>query len=178
MAENTPPGLFPFGEVVKPHGTQGGFIAEVSDPFVSADSVSIVYIRFPEKQWVPYRVVEIRSHSDRRRNLFFVRLEGIDSRSLVNSLRGNRIMTDVEPVPDSRSDSDEPSVIGYQVVRSDSSELGDVVDLIETPGNAVFVVQTATNQVMIPWVSNFIEEVNDEHRQIITKNTADLETLE
>ncbi len=175
MARSLHPGLYQFGVVVKAHGTRGGLLIEVDDPDIPTDQLKVVYLRSSEKQWVPYRVTEIRSHFDRRRNMFFVILEGINTRTQAVSLRGKTVMSDHDmvPVKDHRI-----SMIGYRVVRDDGSVLGIVSDILETSEYNVFVVQMDQKQVLIPRVDEYVWSVCDVTEKVFVQNTADLETLE
>lgn len=174
MKKSTPRGLYKLGNVVKAQGTRGGFLMEV---FGSAEInflPDLVYLRYPENQWVPYRISEVRKHQDRSRNMFFVILEGIDSRTEAESLRGDTVMTD-QPVTD---EDESESLTGYEVFREDESMIGVVSDVLETPAYSILVVQSQEKQILIPWIDQFVTGHDHDKKSIMTKNTFDLESLE
>lgn len=174
MRKKSDSGLYPVGFITKAHGTSGGFLVEVSDSVTPPDQLNVIYISYPEKQWAPYRIEEIRPHADRNRNLFFVILEGIQSRNEAESLKGHHVMADRNLGPLEQ----EASPIGYQVIREDESVLGTVLDVIETPAYPVLVIQADDKQVLIPQVDEFVNNIGDETHQIFVRNTSELESLE
>lgn len=174
MAKEPSPGLYPLGIIAKAQGTRGGFLMEVDDPAAMKEMPDLLYLRYPDSQWAPYRVEEIRPHQTRRRNVFFVRLEGITNRTEAEQLRGREVKTDrfteTSPDPD--------NVTGYTVHRSDGTRMGEVADLMHTPAYRILVVQASDRIVLIPWIDQFVVEVEDDSRTIRTRNTEELEALE
>ncbi len=174
MANTSNPGLFPLGRIAKAQGIVGGFLMDVVDPEALKDVPDRLYLRYPDNQWAPYRIEEIRPHQTRKRNVFFVRLKGINTRTEAERLRGYEIMTDIQP----ESSSENTTVIGYEVVRQDHSPLGKVEDQLETPAYSILIVKSEEKTVFIPWIEQFVSSVNSEIRRINTRNTTDLESLE
>lgn len=174
MANEPNPGLFTLGIIAKAQGTLGGFLMDVDDPAAVKDLPDLLYLRYPENHWVPYRIEEIRPHQTRKRSVFFVRLKGINTRTEADRLRGHEVMTDMEFV----SPSENTSVIGYGVIRQDDSRIGVVEDLLETPAYSILIVKTEEKNVLIPWIEQFVTSVDSDSRRIITRNTSDLESLE
>jgi 16S rRNA processing protein RimM len=174
MAKEPGQGLYPLGIIAKAQGTRGGFLMETDVPAIIEDMPDVLYLRYPEKQWVPYRIAEWRPHQSRRRNVFFVRLNGIDTRTEAEMLRGEEVKTDhfTEPSPDT------DNVAGYSVTRDDETRMGEVADLMETPAYRILVVQSTDRFVLIPWIDQFVCEVDDTSRTIRTRNTSELEALE
>lgn len=169
-------GLHEIGIIIKAQGTLGGFILEITHPAIQLNDIpELVYIRYPDHQWQPYRVEAARVHQDRKRKLFFVILKGIYTRTEAEKLRNHLVMTDINlelpPV--------EPDVIGYLAVRADRTQIGVVSDLLETPAYDILVVSSnpETNKTLIPWIDEFVSEVDHKGCLVITKNTSDLENL-
>ncbi len=174
MAKEPSPGLYPLGIIAKAQGTRGGFLMEVNDPAALMEMPDLLYLRYPDSQWVPYRVEEMRPHQAGKRSVFFVRLEGITTRTEAEQLRGLEVKTDRF----TESSPDPDNVTGYTVLRSDETRMGEVADLMETPAYRILVVQASDRIVLIPWMEQFVVEVDDDSRTIRTRNTEDLETLE
>lgn len=175
MANVTDPGLYPLGVIAKAQGTRGGFLMEIDDPAAANDLPDLLYLRYPETQWVPYRIEEIRPHQTRRGNVFFVRLEGITTRTEAEQLRNHDVMTDkTQTGPPSAPDD----VIGCRVIRKDGSLMGKVADLMETPAYSILVVQAEKNIVLIPRIDQFVSGINLEEGEVRTRNTEDLESLD
>ncbi|TVQ75202.1 MAG: 16S rRNA processing protein RimM [Balneolaceae bacterium] len=174
MAKEPSPGLYPLGIIAKAQGTRGGFLMEVNDPAAMMETPDLLYFRYPDSQWVPYRVEEIRPQQAGKRSVFFVILEGITTRTEAEQLRGLEVKTDRF----TESSPDPDNVTGYTVLRSDETRMGEVADLMETPAYRILVVQASDRIVLIPWMEQFVVGVDDDSRTIRTRNTEDLETLE
>lgn len=176
MAIESQSGLHEIGNIIKAQGTLGGFILEAAHPAIQLnDMPEIVYIRFPEQQWCPYRVETTRPHHDRKRTLFFVKLKGINTRTEAEKLRNHQVMTDQHV----ELQVSQPDILGYSVIRTDRTQIGMVSDLMETPAYTLIVVSSNSekNRTLIPLIDEFVSEVDHESSLIITKNTSDLETL-
>ncbi len=174
MAKEPGQGLYPLGMIAKAQGTLGGFLMEVNHPESLKEKPDLLYLRYPDSQWVPYRVDEMRPHHPRRRNVFFVRLEGIQTRTEAEQMRGLDVKTDRF----TETPADSGDVTGYSVIRSDGTRLGEVADLMDTTVYRILVVQSADRFVLIPWIDQFVSEVEDDTGTIHTRNTAELEALE
>ncbi|MDG5766972.1 ribosome maturation factor RimM [Balneolales bacterium ANBcel1] len=174
MSAKSSPGLNELGVIVKAHGTRGGFLLDVGDREFPLEVNDLVFIRYPESQWVPYRIEEVRAQNDRNRNLFFVQLEGIQTRTEASSLRGFHVMTEHS----TESVQQQQNIIGYRVFRDDETVMGTVSDVIETPAYPVMAVRTEEKTILIPRLEVFVVEVDDAAMRIITRNTAELEDLD
>lgn len=162
------------GTIVKPHGTKGGFVAVLRVDADYIEELDKIWMCYPGQDRVPYRIAECRqSVSAGNRQLFFVRLEGIDNRDASEQLRGRDLLSN-EPIP---VEEKEPDTIGYIVLREDQSKLGFVEDIIPTAGAPVFVVKSGEKQVLIPDVDVYVSRVNHEANQVVVKNTTELEEL-
>ena len=162
------------GTIVKPHGTKGGFVVALHVDAVFFGELVKVWMCFPGQDRVPYRIAECRpAPSGGNRQMFFVRLEGIDNRNTSERLRGKEMMSD-KPVP---VEENEPDTIGYSVFRQDNSLLGVVVDIIPTAGASVLIVKTGQKEVLIPDVEAYISRVCHATNHVFVKNTSELEEL-
>lgn len=171
-------GLFFLGRIVKPHGIKGGFLMEVHPVDENLEDIEFIYLSSADAQWIPYRIDEIRNHRTGKRDLFFVKLKEVETRTEAEALRDREVMTDKCLKERIIETEDEKSVLSYQVVRSDETVLGDVVDIVLTAGRPVLVVQATDKTVLVPWVDEYVTTVCNEMKQIITKNTKELEALE
>jgi len=173
MVLQSSPDFNELGVVTKAHGTQGGFLMEAVTPEMPLVVDDIVYIRSRDHQWIPHRISEIRVQNDRKRNLFFVKLEGILTRTDAESLRGYSIMTDRKlQLPDPES-----SLLGYQVVRNDETVMGIVVDVTATVVHSIICVNTTEKEILVPNVDHFVSQIDHDRKIIFVKNTSDIEEL-
>lgn len=96
-----------------------------------------------------------------------VKFEGIDDRDQAFALRGYT----VEILRDEFSPAGEDEyywtdLVGMTVVNKEGITLGTVKNLMETGANDVLVIQGTDKQILIPFVSNYIETVNHDSKTI------------
>lgn len=97
-----------------------------------------------------------------------VKLEGIDDRDQAFALRGYTIEIPREEfAPTEEDEYYWADLVGMNVVNTDGTVLGKVVNLMETGANDVLVIKGEHGQILIPFVSNYIETV-DTDKQTIT----------
>lgn len=101
-------------------------------------------------------------------NELHVKLANIDNRDAAASLRGYTIQVSRNNFAD--TDDDEyywVDLIGMQVVNRNGAALGEVVKLMETGAHDVLVVRGQYGEKLIPFVSHFVDDVNQSNRIIM-----------
>ncbi|EFI23069.1 16S rRNA processing protein RimM [Neisseria sp. oral taxon 014 str. F0314] len=96
-----------------------------------------------------------------------VKFEGIDDRDQAFALRGYTV--EIPRAEFSPAGEDEyywTDLVGMTVVNKEGITLGTVKNLMETGANDVLVIQGTDKQILIPFVSNYIETVNHDSKTI------------
>ena len=96
-----------------------------------------------------------------------VKFEGIDDRDQAFALRGHTV--EIPRDEFSPAGEDEyywTDLVGMTVVNKEGITLGTVKNLMETGANDVLVIQGKDKQILIPFVSNYIETVNHDSKTI------------
>ncbi|HEZ4935055.1 TPA: ribosome maturation factor RimM [Neisseria meningitidis] len=97
-----------------------------------------------------------------------VKFEGINDRDLAFSLRGYTIEIPREAfAPTEENEYYWTDLVGMTVVNKDHTVLGKVSNLMETGANDVLMIDGEHGQILIPFVSQYIETV-DTGSKIIT----------
>lgn len=97
-----------------------------------------------------------------------VKFEGINDRDLAFSLRGYTIEIPREAfAPTEEGEYYWADLVGMTVVNKDHTVLGKVSNLMETGANDVLVVNGKYGQILIPFVSQYIETVDTGSKTII-----------
>lgn len=152
------------GRVVKSHGVRGELVVEVR-----TDS--------PEERFAPGArllgragrgrtavdrdvVVEAaRDHSGR----LLVRLAGVADRDSADALRGMLLLVDSDELP-SPEDPDEfhdHQLVGLRVLDTAGSDLGEVVEVVHTPGGELLSITLADGgEALVPFVTEIVPEVD------------------
>lgn len=97
-----------------------------------------------------------------------VKFEGINDRDLAFSLRGYTIEIPREAfAPTEEGEYYWADLVGMTVVNKDHTVLGKVSNLMETGANDVLVVNGKYGQILIPFVSQYVETVDTGSKTII-----------
>lgn len=96
-----------------------------------------------------------------------VKFEGIDDRDSAFSLRGYTIEIPREAfAPTEEGEYYWADLVGMTVVNKDHTVLGKVSNLMETGANDVLVVNGKYGQILIPFVSQYVETVDTSSKTI------------
>ncbi|PKO59769.1 MAG: ribosome maturation factor RimM [Betaproteobacteria bacterium HGW-Betaproteobacteria-18] len=113
-------------------------------------------------------IKEAKTHS----NTVVACAQGIDDRSTADSLRGARIFISRSSFPSAQKDEYYwVDLIGLEVINREGVSLGQVRDLLTTGPQTVLVIDKVhdekTEQIMIPFVAVYIDDVNLNERRIL-----------
>ena len=132
------------GEIVTTHGVKG----EVKVlPWVDAPDVLCEFDRC-RIDGVEYTIEQCRV----QKTCNLVKLSGVDTMEAAQAMRGKVMELHREDIDDDVIFAAE--LIGMQVL-CDGAELGKIVDVLDYPGNSVYVVK-GKHEYMIPAVKEFI----------------------
>lgn len=96
-----------------------------------------------------------------------VKFEGIEDRNQAFALRGHTIEIPREAfAPTEEGEYYWADLVGMSVVNQDGIILGQVKNLLETGANDVLVIEGEFGQKLIPFVSQYVGEVDNQARSI------------
>ncbi|QEY24947.1 ribosome maturation factor RimM [Neisseria animalis] len=96
-----------------------------------------------------------------------VKFKGIEDRDRAFSLRGYTIEIPREAFAPAEEDEYYwADLVGMQVANTDGIVLGEVKNLMETGAHDVLVIEGEYGQKLIPFVSQYIENVDNDNRTI------------
>lgn len=97
-----------------------------------------------------------------------VKFEGIDDRDQAFALRGYTIEIPRESfAPTEEDEYYWADLVGMTVINKENIVLGKVSNLMETGANDVLMIKGEHGQILIPFVSNYIESVDTDSKTII-----------
>ncbi len=160
-------GLVKVGRIGKLFGTDGGLTLSLHDSFPDG-------LNTEEPLWVVVDSLAVplfAEHFERRgRNGALVRFADIDTTQRAEEFVGHDIF--MEPAEDEK-DSDElyfEDLEGYAaIIREDGAAQileGRVSAYIDNELNPLFAIETASGEILIPAVEDFVEEVDTKARKI------------
>jgi 16S rRNA processing protein RimM len=168
-----PPQHLVVGRVVRPHGVRGALVVEpVSQVIESLQPNSIVLLGEHGRE---YKIENIRPH----RNRFLMSVAGISDRNQAEAYRDIEVSIsyeDSEPL-----DEDEYyywQIIGLHVETEQGQGLGEVVNIIETGANDVYIVQSESGEeLLLPAIADVILEVDLEMERMVVRLLPGLQTV-
>ena len=149
----SPPEFIVSGWVRAAHGINGELRVEsASDDPNRFSPGGVLYINEH-----PMRIEWARPH----RGYMLLKLEGVTSREQAEALQGaplEVIISEITPLP--RGHYYHFQVIGMQVCTSEGLDLGIVTEIVTTGSNDVYVVRRDNAEVLVPAVSDIINEID------------------
>jgi 16S rRNA processing protein RimM len=144
------------GRIVRPHGVRGALILEPeSDLMGRVGQGTVVFVGDASRQKT---VAGLQIHGKR----YLLSLKGVTSRESAEELRGLDLLLDAEslaPLPEGTYYRWQ--ITGLRVLLEDDSELGSVVDVIDTGANDVYEIERSDGRkVLIPALSSVVLEID------------------
>lgn len=109
-------------------------------------------------------------HTRRHKGQVLLKLGGIDSPEAVRALGGQEVTvprSQAVPLPEGHYYLDE--LVGTQVSLPDGRALGEVVDVLRTGGNDVFVVKAGTKELLIPSITDAVRRLDVPARVLVVE---------
>ncbi len=164
----TEPSFFVVGRIQRPHGVRGEIKVSIDTHYPEwVAELDVLYIgtdQFDEDSATEYPLESVRRHGEQ----LLLKLDGIDDRNVADLLRGKLVLMRIdqsEPL-----DEDEfylYEIIGMAVYTDDKEYLGDVMEIMETGANDVFILQGgARGTVLIPDIDEVVHTIDPDTRQI------------
>ena len=157
------------GSIAKAHGIRGEVSVEVrsDNPDRFADGAT-VYLE-------DGRALTVRSHRSHGGRLL-VSFEGVDDRDAAAALRGEVLVVPPSMLPPLPEGQWWPHQLVGCAVRTESGrELGELVDVLPTPANDLWLAREADGrETLLPAVRDLIVDVDPERRAIVVRDVPGL----
>lgn len=157
-----PPRFLAIGRVAAPIGIRGEVKVEVLTEFPERfRRTGEVYI-----DEIPYRVVRSRRHGRQ----VILKLAGIETIEAAERLRGRLVEIPTEhavPLPPGRYYHYQ--IIGLSVVTTDGRQLGQIVQILSTGANDVYIVRQDRREILIPAIGAVVKRVDLEKKIVVVE---------
>ncbi|NGP87300.1 ribosome maturation factor RimM [Fodinibius halophilus] len=167
------------GYISRSHGVAGDvlIIPDIYAPTLF-DALELVHIANTRGDLVPARIESVRVQEKNNRLSFFVKFEHVTDRTQAEKLKNFTVYADREIV-NSLLDSDElPLKLTSFEVLEDEEAVGTVKALLENPAHPILeVVTTGQEQLLIPFVDEYVVDIDEESQNIQCKNLDQLRGL-
>ena len=157
------------GRILRPHGVRGEVRVEVVTSY--PDRLlqhAYFYIAPPGRPEAAqrYLVENMRWH----REVLLLKLGGCDDRNGADELRGMLVQVPIEQaVPLEEGEYYHFQLIGMKVETESGEHLGQIVEVLETGANDVYVVRGAQGEVLLPAVDDVILDLDLDLKRMIVR---------
>lgn len=151
------------GRILKPHGVHGEVrIRPLTDLPERFNWLETAYIG--ETSPLEVTVASVRFHQD----IVLLRFEGYNNRNDVDPFRGHIIQVrEEDAIPLEEGEYFLFQLEGLQVVTDEGIKLGQIVRIIETGANNVFVVQSGDAEILIPDTEEVVLEIDFDKGRVL-----------
>lgn len=161
MAPPLPPSLLAVGRVLRPHGVRGDLLlTSLTDFPEHLGEIDTVYLGDAAE---PHVVASFRQH----RGQLLLRLAGVADRDSADGFRGQLVQIRPQaaaPLPPGSYYHHD--ILGLAAVTDEGEQLGEVVEILQTGSNDVYVVRGEGGEILLPAISSVILDISLANRQI------------
>lgn len=155
----------PVGRVIKTHGLKGELsVAEATEAPLSL-LVGLEFWFVSPSDRVRNATLQSVRQGPKGTLALFDAVKGIDEAA---QLTGRDLLVRAEDLPEEwyAASEEEEDVVGWRVVAEVEGDLGEIVEIIETGANEVWVVEGPLGEVLLPVIDDVVLEFDDEHETI------------
>lgn len=155
------------GRVSRPHGVRGELRVKVLTDYPGRlGQHAYFYLASPDSPEIVrrYPVEKLRHHKE----VLLLKLGGCDDRNGAEELRGQLVQIPTEEaVPLEEGEYYDFQLIGVKVEAESGESLGQVVEVLKTGANDVYVVRGPWGEVLLPAVKDVVLKLDIEARQMV-----------
>ena len=148
------------GRIINTHGVRGVLkVDNLCDSPSAFASLPSVYMKTKSGDMQAYPVIAASAHG----RFLLVTLKGVDSLELAIPLKGSELFAKREDIPLDADGYFLADLIGLPVIDVHSGKVyGSIKELNEAPASLVYVIETASGDVLFPAVPAFVKRVDTE----------------
>lgn len=168
------------GQIVRSQGLKGELkVLFDSGSIESIEQLNLVYLRTDRGDFYPCRITNLRVEGKGNKISFFVHFEHIADRNSAEPLKNKALFLDKETAELLFGEDGEEllSLLDYEVFNEHQKSIGLVIDVMDSGAQVVLTVGTTSGSLLVPFVDEFVLEVNDETETIYCYNLELLEGL-
>ncbi len=162
--------------IVSARHLNGSVVCKAADalPFLLREGQTVHFVPPTLRGPRSARVVSI---SEMPSNAWEVSFEGVDNIDVAESLAGSYCLVAENELPEVHPEDDAVVLQGYAVHDTVHGSLGVVEAVLVNPAQSTLEIQGSNGQVLVPFVDEFVVQVDEESRTIQTSIPASLLTL-
>ena len=161
------PRFLAVGRVSRPHGVRGELRVKILTDYPGRlGQHAYFYLASPDSPEMVrrYPVEKLRRHKE----VLLLKLGGCDDRTGAEELRGQLVQIPTEEaVPLEEGEYYDFQLIGVKVEAESGESLGQVVEVLKTGANDVYIVRGSWGEVLLPAVKDVVLKLDIEARQMV-----------
>ncbi|RME50363.1 MAG: 16S rRNA processing protein RimM [Caldilineae bacterium] len=158
------PDFLVIGQIVKPHGVRGEVLVKVLTDFPERFETMQTVLVGKVGAGRRYTVESRRWH----KGMVLLHLKGIADRNAAEILRGLYLQIPIaEAMPLEPGVYYHHQLLGLAVLTDDGTLLGELVDILETGANDVYIVQGPQGEILLPATEEVIRTIDLNAGQMI-----------
>jgi 16S rRNA processing protein RimM len=162
------PRYLAIGQIIGAHGLGGELkVALLTQEPTRFGWLKRVYVGREEEEPLPQKMEGFRLHQGR----VLLKLEGCDDRTAAEALRGAFVQVPIEEaIPLKEGEYYEHQIVGLAVWTAKGEALGEVVEILYTGANDVYVVRGLDrSEILIPAIAGVILKVDLEAGRLVVE---------
>lgn len=167
--------MFTVGRIVNTHGVKGELkIMPTTDDPKRFTKLKSIYVE--RKTMENYEIQSVRYHKD----FVLLKFKGIDDMNAAELLKGSTLKIErKDSLPLKKDEYYICDLFGLQVFTEEERYLGELVDIIETGSNDVYVVRKEDREkdLLLPAIKQVIKQVDIENQRMAVHLLEGLEEL-
>ena len=153
------------GKYVNTHGIKGEI--RILSKFRHKDKVFVKGFKlYLGKNKTMYEIESYRTH----KNFDMIVFKDVHDINVIEPLKGSFVYINKDDLKLDNNTYLSVDLIGFNVIIEDKI-IGVISDVLDTPANEVLVLD---NDVMIPYVKDFIKDINKDEKKVIVNNVKGL----
>ena len=155
--------LYQIGAITATHGVKGEVkVFPMTDDIKRFKGAKGVILKAPHEE-IKLDIVSARA----QKNLVIVKFAGIDNINDIEKYKGcGLFVTEENRVKLSKDEYFASDLMGMDVITDEGEALGEIIDVLFTGANDVYVVKTSDKDVLIPAIKDVIKAVDVENRKM------------
>lgn len=163
------------GFISRVHGLKGEVVLEPEfDDADLYDPGKLYYLGKIDSDPVPVRVSNFKLVQKGDQLSFFVKFEHVTDRTDAETIKGFSLFLPSDEVDLDGYDDD---ITGYNIINRSGVTEGEVVDVIDNPAHPLIQVVGENGAFFIPWVDEFVLDVDYDQRKVIVDDISELKSI-
>jgi 16S rRNA processing protein RimM len=159
------------GHIARLHGVDGTvlIIPEIDEPSVF-ENMKLVRLQNSQGDMFPARIESARMQQQNKRFSFFVKFSHIADQNEARELKNMPVFADRDMLDPIRQEQSEGGFISFSARDEKNHEIGTIEDILDNPAHPLLVVRDGDNELLVPFVDEYITTVDEEKSIIYCRN--------